>query len=231
MAGLDSNEYSLIAYRPLRMLSQHARRLSVGLGRVLRLSASRKCRPLSSQAAQAVFDREDKYGARNYGPLPVALCRGKGVFVWDVDGKRYYDFLSAYSAVNQGHCHPKIIGALKEQAEVLTLTSRAFYNDLLGIFEEHITNMFGYDRVLPMNSGVEAGETAVKLARKWAYTVKGVPQNQAKVVFANNNFWGRSLAACSSSTDPDCFGDYGPFMPGFQLIGYNDTVALEVSMP
>ena len=212
------------------MLSQYSLRLSGRVLRFLTLATARKCRPLSSQATQAVFDREDKYGSRNYRPLPVALCRGKGVFVWDVDGKRYYDFFSAISAVNQGHCHPKIIGALKEQAEVLTLTSRQFYNDLLGIFDEYITNMFGYDRVLPMNTGVEACDTAVKLARKWAYTVKGVPQNQAKVIFPNNNFWGRSLAACSSSTNPDCFGDYGPFMPGFQLIGYNDAVALEVSV-
>lgn len=177
-----------------------------------------------------VFERESKYGAHNYHPLPVALKKGKGVFVWDVEDKRYYDFLSAYSAVNQGHCHPKIIKALQDQAEVLHLTSRAFYNDILGEFEEYITKMFGFDKVLPMNSGVEGGETACKLARKWGYEVKGVPKDQAKILFAEENFWGRTLAAVSSSTDPECYTNYGPFMPGFEIIKYNDLAVLETAL-
>ena len=173
---------------------------------------------------------EDKHGAHNYHPLPVVLAKGEGVFVWDVEGKKYFDFLSAYSAVNQGHCHPKIIGALKEQAEVLTLTSRAFYNDVLGQYEKFITEYFGYDKVLPMNTGVEGGETALKLCRKWAYKVKGIKENQAKILFAENNFWGRTLAAVSSSTDPTAFEDYGPYLPGFELIPYNDLDALEEAL-
>lgn len=183
----------------------------------------------SSQAAE-IYAREDKYGAHNYHPLKVALCKGKDFHVWDVDGKRYFDFLSAYSAVNQGHCHPRIIETLKQQADVLTLTSRAFYSDALGEYEEFVTKLFGYDRVLPMNTGVEGGETACKLARKWAYEVKGVPANQAKIVFAQNNFWGRTLSACSSSSDPECFGNYGPFMPGFELVPYDDLVALDAAI-
>ncbi|KAL2077899.1 hypothetical protein ACEWY4_025584 [Coilia grayii] len=179
--------------------------------------------------SQEVYAREDKYGAHNYHPLPVALERGKGIYVWDVEGRRYYDFLSAYSAVNQGHCHPKIIAALNDQASKLTLTSRAFYNNILGAYEEFITNLFGYDKVLPMNTGVEGGETACKLARKWAYTVKGVPKYKAKIIFANGNFWGRTMAAISSSTDPSSYDGFGPFMPGFELIPYNDIPALEVS--
>jgi len=171
--------------------------------------------------------REGKYGATNYAPLPVALNKAKGVHVWDVEGKRYFDFLSAYSAVNQGHCHPKIIGALKEQADVLTLTSRAFYNDKLGELEEYMAKLFGFDRLLAMNTGVEGGESACKLARKWGYKVKGIPENQAKIVFANNNFWGRTLAAVSSSTDPSAYSDYGPFMPGFTTVPYDDLAALE----
>uniref|UniRef100_A0A8C7KD82 Ornithine aminotransferase n=1 Tax=Oncorhynchus kisutch TaxID=8019 RepID=A0A8C7KD82_ONCKI len=178
--------------------------------------------------AEEVYAREEKYGAHNYHPLPVALEKGKGLYVWDVEGNRYYDFLSAYSAVNQGHCHPKIIAALNAQASRLTLTSRAFYNDILGAYEQYITTLFGYDKVLPMNTGVEGGETACKLARKWAYTVKGVPKNQAKIIFANGNFWGRTMAAISSSTDPSSYEDFGPFMPGFGLIPYNDIPALEV---
>ena len=177
--------------------------------------------------SQAVFDREAKYGAHNYHPLPVALCKGKGVHVWDVEGKQYYDFLSAYSAVNQGHCHPKIVEALKKQSEVLTLTSRAFYNSALGEFEEYITKMFGYDKVLPMNTGVEACETACKLARKWAYTVKGIKEYEAKIIFAEGNFWGRTLAAISASTGPASYGGFGPFMPGFENIPYNNLNALE----
>ncbi|XP_061787822.1 ornithine aminotransferase, mitochondrial [Nerophis lumbriciformis] len=181
-------------------------------------------------AAEEIYAREEKYGAHNYHPLPVALERGEGIFVWDVEGSRYFDFLSAYSAVNQGHCHPKIIAALNAQASKLTLTSRAFYNDILGEYEEFVTTMFGYDKVLPMNTGVEGGETACKLARKWAYNVKGVPQNKAKIVFADGNFWGRTLAAISSSTDPTCYEGFGPLMPGFELVPFNDIPALEQAL-
>jgi len=177
--------------------------------------------------SEDVFARESKYGAHNYHPLPVALTRGKGIFVWDMEGKRYFDFLSAYSAVNQGHCHPRIVEALKSQAEYLTLTSRAFYSDVLGEYEEFITEIFGFDKVLPMNTGVEGGETACKLARKWGYNVKGIPHNQAIQVFASGNFWGRTLAAISSSTDPDSYGGFGPYMPGFEIIPYNDLEALD----
>ena len=210
------------------MLSRYAKNIFKvpAFSRCLRSTAATRA---ASAKSKAVFDLEDKYGAHNYGPIPVALSEGNGVFVWDVEGKRYYDFLSAYSAVNQGHCHPKIVQALKDQAEKLALTSRAFYNDQLGQYEKYITDLFGYDKVLPMNTGVEGGETAIKLARKWAYLVKGVPDGHAKVVFAENNFWGRTLAACSSSSDPSCFEDYGPYMPGFQLIPYNDLAALEVN--
>ena len=170
---------------------------------------------------------EDKYGAHNYHPLPVVLAKGKGVFVWDVEGKKYYDFLSSYSAVNQGHCHPKIVKALKEQADTLTLTSRAFHNDVLGQYEEFITKLFGYDKVLPMNTGVEGGETANKLARKWGYIKKGIEKNKARIIFAKGNFWGRTLAAISSSDDPSSYEGFGPFMPGYDLIPYNDLEALE----
>ena len=183
--------------------------------------------PITSQQA---IDQENQYGAHNYHPLPVVLHRGEGVYLWDVEGRRYYDFLSAYSAVNQGHCHPKIIQALTEQAQVLTLTSRAFYNDVLGEYERYITQLFGYDRVLPMNTGVEGGETAVKLCRKWAYTVKGIPDNQAKIIFAEGNFWGRTLGAISSSTDPSSRQGFGPYMPGYELIPYNDLPALEKAL-
>lgn len=175
---------------------------------------------------QDYIDLEDQYGAHNYHPLPVVLERGEGVHVWDVEGRKYYDFLSAYSAVNQGHCHPKIIAALTNQAQKLTLTSRAFYNNVLGPVEKYITEYFGYDKVLMMNSGVEGGETAVKLCRKWAYEVKGVPANQAKIIFAENNFWGRTLAAISSSSDPDCRNNFGPFMSGYEMVPYNDLDAL-----
>lgn len=180
-----------------------------------------------SRESEAVFAREDKYGAHNYHPLPVALYRAQGVFVWDVDGNRYYDFLSAYSAVNQGHCHPRIVRALQDQAGTLSLTSRAFYSTILGQYEEFITRLFGYDKVLPMNTGVEAGETACKLARKWGYKVKGIPKNQAKHIFAEGNFWGRTLAAISSSTDPSSYDGFGPFMPGFINVPYNDLEALD----
>ena len=187
--------------------------------------------PISITAnAQQFIDLEEKYGAHNYHPLPVVLNRGEGVFVWDVDGKRYYDFLSGYSAVNQGHCHPRIIEALTDQAKKLTLTSRAFHNNLLGEYEKFISSYFGYDKVLPMNTGVEAGETAIKLARRWGYTVKGIEANQAKIVFAAGNFWGRTLAAISSSTDPSCYENFGPFMPGFELIAYNNLNELETAL-
>lgn len=173
------------------------------------------------------IELEAKYGAHNYKPLPVVLKKGLGVFLWDVDGKKYYDFLSAYSAVNQGHCHPKIISVLHEQSSNLTLTSRAFYNDVLGGFEKFLTDLFGYNKCLPMNSGVEAGETAVKLSRKWGYEKKGIEKNSAKIIFPEGNFWGRTLAAISSSTDPSSYNGFGPFMPGYDLIPYNDLVVLE----
>ncbi len=170
---------------------------------------------------------ENKYGAHNYHPLPVVLSKGEGVYVWDVEGKKYFDFLSAYSAVNQGHCHPKIINSLIEQSKILTLTSRAFYNDVLGEYEEYVTKYFNYDKVLPMNTGVEGGETANKLARKWGYLIKGIEENKAKIIFANGNFWGRTLAAISSSNDPLSYKDFGPFMPGYELVPYNDLNSLE----
>tara|TARA_B100000927_G_scaffold289719_1_gene286871 strand:+ start:913 stop:2124 length:1212 start_codon:yes stop_codon:yes gene_type:complete len=173
------------------------------------------------------IDLEHKYGAHNYHPLPVVLSRGEGVFVWDVEGRKYYDFLSAYSAVNQGHSHPKIIQALKEQADILTLTSRAFHNNTLGEYEKYITEYFGYDKVLPMNTGVEGGETANKLARKWGYLKKGIPKNKARIIFAKGNFWGRTLAAISSSDDPLSYEGFGPYMPGYDLIPYNNLEALE----
>ena len=173
---------------------------------------------------------EHKYGAHNYKPLPVVLKKGDGIKVWDVEDNEYLDFLSAYSAVNQGHSHPKIISALINQAKQLQLTSRAFYNDVLGTYEEFITQLFGYDKVLPMNTGVEGGETAIKLCRKWAYKVKGVKKNKAKILFVEGNFWGRTLAACSSSSDPDCYEDYGPFIPGFEIIPYNNLEALKIAL-
>ena len=182
---------------------------------------------LTSKEAIAI---EEKYGAHNYHPLPVVLEKGEGIFMWDLEGKRYYDFLSSYSAVNQGHCHPKIINALTEQAQKLTLTSRAFHNNVLGEYEKYITELFGYDKVLPMNTGVEGGETAVKLCRKWGYEKKGIPTNQAKIVFAEGNFWGRTLAAISSSTDPSSTTGFGPFMPGYELVPYNDIPALEKAL-
>ena len=173
------------------------------------------------------MELEDNYGAHNYHPIPVVLERGEGVYVWDVNGKKYFDFLAAYSAVNQGHCHPRIIKAWIDQAQKLTLTSRAFYNSILGEYEKYITSYFGYDKVLPMNTGVEGGETALKLARRWAYDVKGVEKNKAKVVFAKGNFWGRTLAAISSSNDPSSFEGFGPFLSGFELIEYNNLYSLE----
>lgn len=173
---------------------------------------------------------EERYGAHNYHPIDVVIARGKGVWVWDVEDKKYLDFLSAYSAVNQGHCHPKITKALTDQAQLLTLTSRAFYNNCLGEYAKYITSLLGYDKVLPMNTGVEGGETAVKLVRRWGYAVKGIPQNEAKIIFAEGNFWGRTLAAISSSTDPDCKNGFGPYMPGYVLIPYNDIITLEKAL-
>ena len=178
---------------------------------------------------QDYISREDKYGAHNYHPIPVVLEKGEGVFLYDVDGKKYYDFLSGYSAVNQGHCHPRIIQTLIQQAQKLTLTSRAFHSNLLGEYAAFITQYFGYDKVLPMNTGVEGGETAIKLARRWAYTNKGVEENKAVVVFAEGNFWGRTLAAISSSTDPASYKGFGPYMPGFEIVPYNNLTALEAS--
>lgn len=174
-----------------------------------------------------LMNLEDNHGAHNYHPIPVVLERGEGVFVWDVEGKRYYDFLSAYSAVNQGHCHPRILKAFTEQAKKLTLTSRAFYNSMLGEYEKFVTDYFGFDKVLPMNTGVEGDETALKLARRWAYDVKGVPENKAKLVFAKNNFMGRTLGVISASSDPTSTSGFGPFMPGYELVDYNDLTALE----
>ncbi len=182
---------------------------------------------LLSPVTTAYLQLEEQYGAHNYHPLPVVLEKGEGVFLWDVEGKRYYDFLSGYSAVNQGHCHPRIIESLIDQAKKLTLTSRAFHNNLLGKYEQFIAEYFGYDKVLPMNTGVEGGETAIKLARRWAYAKKGVEENKAKIIFAEGNFWGRTLAAISSSTDPSSYHQFGPFMPGFELVPYNDLISLE----
>lgn len=173
------------------------------------------------------MELEYRYGAHNYKPMPVVLEKGLGVHVWDVEGKRYFDFLSAYSAVSQGHCHPRIINAMIDQAHKLTLTSRAFYNDRLGECEKFLCDYFGYDKVLMMNSGVEGGETALKLTRKWAYKVKGIAANEAKTVYASGNFWGRTLAAISASTDPSSTNDYGPFLPGYEIIPYDDLNALE----
>jgi len=176
------------------------------------------------------IELESKYGAHNYHPLPVVLANGEGTFVWDVEGKKYFDFLSAYSAVNQGHCHPKIIQSLTEQAKVLTLTSRAFYNDRLGPYEKFITEYFGYDKVLPMNSGAEADETALKLARRWGYDKKGVAENKAKIIVCAGNFHGRTITIISMSTDPDSYKGYGPYTPGFEVIPYNDLAALEKAL-
>lgn len=173
---------------------------------------------------------EDLYGAHNYHPIPVVLEKAKGALMWDCEGKQYYDFLSAYSAVNQGHCHPRIINALTEQAQKLTLTSRAFHNNVLGEYVKFMSEYFGFERVLPMNSGVEACESAVKLARRWAYDVKGIAENNAKIIFVEGNFWGRSIAAISASTDPSSFKGFGPFVPGFEIIPYNDIPALEKAL-
>jgi ornithine--oxo-acid transaminase len=180
--------------------------------------------------SEKAIEIENEFGAHNYHPLPVVLNKGEGVYVWDLEGKKYYDFLSAYSAVNQGHCHPKIIQALVDQSSKLTLTSRAFHNDVLGQYEKFITSFFGYDKVLPMNTGVEGGETAVKLARKWGYEVKKIAKDRAKIIFVEGNFWGRTLGAISSSTDPSSTSGFGPFMPGYEIIPYNDIDALKASL-
>jgi len=182
---------------------------------------------LEKMSSKEAIALEEKYGAQNYHPLPVVLCKGEGVHVWDVEGKKYYDFLSAYSAVNQGHCHPKIIDALKSQAENLTLTSRAFYNDMLGKYEKYITEYFGFDKILPMNTGAEAVETAIKLARKWGYEKKGIHTNQAKIVVCQNNFHGRTVTIISASNDPVATENFGPFTPGMVSIRYNDINALQ----
>jgi len=176
--------------------------------------------------SQDYINREGKYGAHNYHPLPVVLEKGEGIYVWDVEGKKYFDFLSAYSAVNQGHCHPKIINAMVEQSKILTLTSRAFYNNVLGEYEEYVTKYFGYDKVLPMNTGAEADETALKLARRWGYDVKGIPENEAKIVVCADNFHGRTITIISMSTDPDSYKGFGPYTPGFVTVPYNDVDAL-----
>ncbi|MFN9998210.1 MAG: aminotransferase class III-fold pyridoxal phosphate-dependent enzyme, partial [bacterium] len=180
-----------------------------------------------SDRTRQFIELEERWGAHNYHPLPVVLERGAGVHLWDVDGKQYLDFLSGYSAVNQGHCHPTIIVSLQTQAARLTLTSRAFHNNLLGQYEAYITRLFGYEKILPMNTGVEGGETAIKLARRWAYTKKSVPDNEAIIVFVEGNFWGRTLAAISSSNDPSSYAGFGPYMPGFISVPYNDLTALE----
>tara|TARA_B100001093_G_scaffold193289_1_gene185886 strand:+ start:36549 stop:37778 length:1230 start_codon:yes stop_codon:yes gene_type:complete len=185
---------------------------------------------MKKSLTQSYIDLENNYGARNYHPLPVVLEKGKGIYVWDVEGNKYYDFLSAYSAVNQGHCHPKIIDELVNQSSKLTLTSRAFHNNVLGEYEKFITDYFGYEKILPMNTGVEGGETAIKLARKWSYLVKGIEKNKAKIIFVSGNFWGRTLAAISSSDDPLSTNDFGPFMPGYEIIKYNDLLSLERSL-
>lgn len=195
--------------------------------RVISAAAEKRCNP---RDPQSYIEREKQFGAHNYEPLPVVLERGRGVMVWDVAGKAYYDFLSAYSAVNQGHCHPRIVHAMASQASTLTLTSRAFYNSELGSFEEDVARTFGYDKVLPMNTGVEAGETALKLARRWAYAAKGVPDGCARVVFATGNFWGRTLSAISASTDPSAYAGFGPYMPGFDVVPYDDLAALDAAL-
>ena len=185
---------------------------------------------MKKMTEQEYMDREAKYGAHNYHPLPVVLEKGEGIYVWDVNGKRYFDFLSAYSAVNQGHCHPKIVEAMTEQAKKLALTSRAFYNNVLGEWEEYITKYFGYDKVLPMNSGAEADETALKLCRRWGYDVKGIPADQAKIIVCDNNFHGRTITIVTLSNDPSSYAGFGPFTPGFVRIPYDDIPALEEAL-
>lgn len=197
----------------------------------LRINAVKLMEVLKNKISSAeAIALEEQYGAHNYHPVPVVIEKASGAEMWDCEGKRYLDFLSAYSAVNQGHCHPKIVGALTEQARKVTLTSRAFHNNLLGQYARFITEYFGYERMLPMNSGVEACETAVKLARRWGYDVKGIPEGKAKIIFVEGNFWGRSIAAISASTDPSSYRGFGPYVPGFEIIPYNDIPALEKAL-
>lgn len=186
--------------------------------------------PTTTLSSADLIQLEDRYGAHNYHPLPVVLAKGRGVYVWDVEGKRYYDFLSAYSAVNQGHCHPRIVNALVDQARELTLTSRAFYNDQLGRYEEYLTNYFGFDKVLPMNTGAEGVETAIKIARKWGYERKGIPTNEARIIVCGQNFHGRTTTIISFSSDPDAKGSFGPYTPGFEAVPYNDLEALKAAL-
>lgn len=187
------------------------------------------CLSRRSISSKDIFQRERKYGANNYQSIPVALCKGEGVYVWDAEGKKYFDFLSGYSALNQGHRHPKIIEAIQKQLDVLTLTSRAFYTDTLGEFQEYVSKLFGYDKVLPMNTGAEACESALKLARRWGYVKKGIPDGQAKIIVCRNNFMGRTLAVISASTDPSSYGQFGPYMPGFEIVDFGNLNQLEVS--
>jgi len=185
---------------------------------------------IDRKTSQDLIKLEDKYGAHNYHPLPVVLAKGEGPFMWDVEGKKYFDFLSAYSAVNQGHCHPKIVNAMYEQAQTLTLTSRAFYNDTLGTYEQYVTEYFGYDKILPMNTGAEGDETAIKLCRKWGYEKKGIPDGEVKIIVCENNFHGRTITVISMSTDPDARNGFGPYTPGFITIPYNDLGALSKAL-
>jgi ornithine--oxo-acid transaminase len=205
------------------MISLHKKELRLLKKSIKRITMS----VLEKMSSSEAIALEDKYGAHNYHPLPVVLSRGEGVYVWDVEGKKYYDFLSAYSAVNQGHCHPKIVGAMIEQAQTLTLTSRAFYNDKLGVYEEYVTNYFGFDKVLPMNTGAEAVETALKLCRKWAYEKKGIPENEAQIIVCDGNFHGRTTTIISFSNDENARKNFGPYTAGFIKIPYDDIEALE----
>ena len=228
---MNSSVWSIGMASPLRLCCSSSSILSPNLKRILfplRTCTSYRRYGASLTGSQVVFDREAKFGAHNYAPIPVALSRGEGVFVWDVEGRRYFDFLSGYSSLNQGHRHPRIIKALKEQLDQLTLTSRAFYNDALGEYEEYATKLFAYDKLLPMNTGTEATETAMKLARRWGYDVKGIPQNQATLVVAEGNFHGRSIASVTASTDPESYSGYGPFLSHFLTIPFDDLAALEV---
>ncbi|XP_036354712.1 ornithine aminotransferase, mitochondrial-like [Octopus sinensis] len=193
-----------------------------------RLSSSSIMKGLPYKEDTTAIETAFKYSAHNYVPQPVVIQRGEGCYVWDTFGKKYYDFLCGYSSMNQGHCHPRIVAALVDQASKLTLSSRAFHNDVFIQYAKYITNLFGYDKVLPMNSGVEGGETACKLAKKWGYKVKKIPQNEAKIIYAQNNFWGRTMSAVSSSSDPSCYEDYGPYLPGVLMIPYDDLESLEV---
>jgi len=202
----------------------------MGLNILNSVVQTKKFKSMNSLTAKYYMNRESRFGAHNYHPIPVVLERGEGIFVWDVEGTKYFDFLSAYSAVNQGHCHPKIVKALTDQAQKLALTSRAFYNNVLGEWEEYMTKLFGYDKMLPMNSGAEADETALKLIRKWAYKVKGVPKTEAKIIVCNGNFHGRTITIISMSSDPDSYNDYGPYTPGFINVPYNDIKALEKAL-